>query len=551
LREGFAVSRVFQFEAASRSRGALRLDVQTEIEEDGTVRLRNGLLWVLAASASVLSLSFAVIPAFAAPTGEPPDEVAVRAVNEPGAVVGEYSEEKHHWSPTPATISESGTVAFSNPTSVAHGIDWQVPPGTVTCSAGVPVGTKVSDSGENWSGTCTFSKPGEYKYICTVHGSAMSGVIQVGAPNPTTEAATSVGEEAATLNGTINAHSRETTYLFKYGTTTAYGTTVTVGTIKAGDTADHDVQTPISALKPATTYHYELVARYGGGIPRAEALGGDQTFTTTAKAGSPQATTGEAGAIGEAGATLNGTVNAQGHPTKYFFKYGPTTAYGKTTEPVTVGEDGVDHAAEAALSGLAPGTTYHFELVAENVVATIEGVDQMFTTLSPPPVEPPEEPLPPEEEASPTPPPELSLPPGLSSPPPTATVAAAGSGPQAVASGPSQSPGPSIQTGHPVATIALANTQRGTSVHGALGVPTEDAGAHLQVQLFIRASHGRVLAGRLVRTVSPGRVSFSVALSAQARRLLHRHGSLAVIVKITLTPSHGAVSLMTRNVTVR
>jgi hypothetical protein len=61
-----------------------------------------------------------------------------------------------------------------------------------------------------------------------------------------------------------------------------------------------------------------------------------------------------------------------------------------------------------------------------------------------------------------------------------------------------------------------------------------------------------VRVGRLVRaSVSAGKESFSVALTASGKRALARHRRLALTVKITLTPVRGAATSVTRSVTLR
>ncbi len=95
----------------------------------------------------------------------------------------------------------------------------------------------------------------------------------------------------------------------------------------------------------------------------------------------PPATTGAATSVGETGATLNGTIGAEGASTAYF-QYGTTTAYGAATVSQAVGASGSPSALAGAVSGLAPGTTYHFRLVAENSGGVTYGSDQTFTTAS-------------------------------------------------------------------------------------------------------------------------------------------------------------------------
>jgi hypothetical protein len=103
----------------------------------------------------------------------------------------------------------------------------------------------------------------------------------------------------------------------------------------------------------------------------------------------PSAVTSAASALSTSGATLNGTVNPRGTQTTYHFELGPTTGYG-TTVPATetaVGADALDHAVADPVAGLAPGTTYHYRLVATDALGFVTaGSDVAFTTASPDPV---------------------------------------------------------------------------------------------------------------------------------------------------------------------
>jgi hypothetical protein len=61
-----------------------------------------------------------------------------------------------------------------------------------------------------------------------------------------------------------------------------------------------------------------------------------------------------------------------------------------------------------------------------------------------------------------------------------------------------------------------------------------------------------VRVGRLLRSsVSAGRVAFVVKLDAHAQRALRRLRHLVLIVKITLTPTHGQAMTVTRDVELR
>jgi hypothetical protein len=106
--------------------------------------------------------------------------------------------------------------------------------------------------------------------------------------------------------------------------------------------------------------------------------------------------------------------------------------------------------------------------------------------------------------------------------------------------------------------LKLAGSQRGLTVHGSIKVSQAGAGGRLEVALFAagaslaKARHsGQVRVGRLVRSsLTAGSVSFSVPLSTKGKAALHHSRRLALTVKITLTPVHGAAVTVTRGVVV-
>ena len=86
-------------------------------------------------------------------------------------------------------------------------------------------------------------------------------------------------------------------------------------------------------------------------------------------------------------ALLQAGVYPNGDPTQYWWEYGTTTAYGQTTPkgPPVSGTNAVP--VSTALTGLRPGTTYHYRLVASNTFGEMDGYDFTFTTApAPPPV---------------------------------------------------------------------------------------------------------------------------------------------------------------------
>jgi plastocyanin len=465
--------------------------------------------------------------AMAAPTVASAEIPSIVAYNEPGV----YS--YHRWTPQTATILPEGVVKFSNPYATTyHGLKFTGgPAGATPNCTGIPQMASEPIGAFHWEGECTFTKPGTYTFVCTVHPLEMTGTITVtnGEPTATTEAATQLTEHEATLNGTVNPNGKATEYFFKWGTTEAYGEKTSLKPAGAG-TASVAASVVLSGLAPATTYHFRLVATNEKGTVE----GSDQTFTTASPPGPPSATTGLASAVSETAATLKGTVNPDGHPTEYFFEWGPSDAYGQSTPGAPAGENHLVHAAAAALTTLSPGTVYHFRLVARNTSAeTATGADQTFTTLSPPPQSPPTTPQ--------------STP--QSTPPPS------GSPPASVLTPPEP-----LLSGAPLVagSLKLGVSPHSSSVRGSLVVGQAGAGGRLEVDLLVRGAKSRgsrsrpVRIGHLVRTsISAGRLPFSMALSSAGKRALALHRRLAVTVKVVLTPTQGKAQTITRSVTLR
>jgi hypothetical protein len=194
--------------------------------------------------------------------------------------------------------------------------------------------------------------------------------------------ATNVTRHTATLNGSFDPDARDTHYYFEWGTDTSYGqnSPAPPGNDAGSNPGTTAVSVGIVGLALETTYHCRLVATNSLGTT----VGEDQTFTTPpAVAG---LSTGEASSIGITSATLNGSFQAAGEDTHYFFEWGPDTSYGNTTE-TPPGVDGGSQAGttevSAALTGLHYYTRYHYRLVATNAEGTTIGPDRDFLTLPP------------------------------------------------------------------------------------------------------------------------------------------------------------------------
>jgi CSLREA domain-containing protein len=96
----------------------------------------------------------------------------------------------------------------------------------------------------------------------------------------------------------------------------------------------------------------------------------------------PEVSTGDATAVGAAGATLNGQVVPNGHATSYYFEYGTTTAYDTFTPPRPAGHGVSPVPVSEGVTGLQPETTYHYRLVMVSAGGDATGGDRTVTTTA-------------------------------------------------------------------------------------------------------------------------------------------------------------------------
>lgn len=117
-------------------------------------------------------------------------------------------------------------------------------------------------------------------------------------------------------------------------------------------------------------------------VPLLLAAGVLASGGSSATAAAPAAITGTVSGITGSTATLAGTVNPSGLATTWQFELGKTTAYG-TKAPATASSAGAGTAnvpVSTGVTGLEPGTTYHYRLTAANADGTTVGADGTFST---------------------------------------------------------------------------------------------------------------------------------------------------------------------------
>ncbi len=207
---------------------------------------------------------------------------------------------------------------------------------------------------------------------------AASAAVAVAASSPavSTGSAKSITQTGATLTGTVNPNGSATSYIFEWGLAkNTYGALGHVHSAGNGTKSVAAKATP-TGLIPGTVYHYRLVAtnRYG------TSTGSDRTFKTSGHP-PPGATTGPASGVTTSAITLTGVISPNGATTTWEFQYGTSANYSSQTNLGSVAAGSAAQTVSYAVTGLAPGTVFHYRLVAfHSVGPTSYGADEIFMT---------------------------------------------------------------------------------------------------------------------------------------------------------------------------
>lgn len=179
-------------------------------------------------------------------------------------------------------------------------------------------------------------------------------------PAITNVTATNITASSAKITWTTN---QAASSQVQYGKTTSYGSTTPLdSTLVTSHTAD------ITGLQSGTTYHYKVTSANANGSTTSA----DFTFTTNGSVViSNVQTTNMLATSVTVTWTTNETSTSQ-------VEYGTTTAYGSTTVLDT--NKVTSHSVN--LSGLTPGTLYHFRVKSDNTGGLSVSGDYTFTTNS-------------------------------------------------------------------------------------------------------------------------------------------------------------------------
>lgn len=201
--------------------------------------------------------------------------------------------------------------------------------------------------------------------------------VKIGQPTASTGAATNIQIAQADLHATINLDGESGGFHFVWGTAADALTNSTDEAAAGVVSSDTTESETLTNLNPGTTYYYEAVADNASGS--VTAAGPPQSFTTAA--GPPEVLNPTIASVTDTTATIDFVIDPNGGDTTYVVKYGPDSNYGTQTQSVDIGGAPGPQQLSADLTGLTPGTEYHFDVVASNSVQqNVDSGDQTFST---------------------------------------------------------------------------------------------------------------------------------------------------------------------------
>jgi hypothetical protein len=251
-------------------------------------------------------------------------------------------------------------------------------------SAGTLVDTHAVGAGANNPSGLALSSAAQKIYLADGGNAHVLVLGDLTAPTASIDPPASVTGTSAALSGAVNPHGAPAVgWRFEISTDDASWSPAAADQDASSGSSDVPVSMALTGLAPNTTYFVRLAATRPF---NTTVLSSEVHFTTEAIG--PEATTQPVNDIGPTHATFEGVINPHNSATTYYFQYGTTTAYGTSlpaSQDANAGSGDVSLAAIQRIDGLAPGSAYHYRLVAHNNAGTTLGQDQAFTTTTAPP----------------------------------------------------------------------------------------------------------------------------------------------------------------------
>jgi hypothetical protein len=269
---------------------------------------------------------------------------------------------------SPATLSAVAADPVSNEVYVAHS---------------GPVGVRVTHLGTGGLGVVyafdgretTGARPGVMAvsgtgqvYLSDLTHPLVTRYSRFEGPTVVTGGTQPPGPRSVVLEGTIDPEGVASTYHFEYSTNLSFGSrTEELALVTGSDPVA--ASATVSGLRPNTTYNFRIVGSNASG----SIAGLPGSFPTGPAPPELDGKPAFASAITPSSARLHGTVNPNSNfSVRWYVEFGTTTAYGSTAEAQNDAASdscflncgGDDIPVIAPVSGLEPGTTYHFRLVA-------------------------------------------------------------------------------------------------------------------------------------------------------------------------------------------
>ena len=196
------------------------------------------------------------------------------------------------------------------------------------------------------------------------------------APRIESVSAQSTGTEA-TIEARTRPDAQTATSEVQYGISEVYGSTAPCKEALGNNGERVLASAHLTGLKAGTTYYFRVVVE--NQIGKSSPNEGKGTVTTEPN---KPAVIGESGwSASTTTAVLAGTIDPEIASTQYHFEYGETEALGQSTADREIAPSASEvQVGPETITGLKPGTTYHYRLWAANVSGVTVGETMTFTT---------------------------------------------------------------------------------------------------------------------------------------------------------------------------